>query len=198
MAYELEGDFFEACTCRASCPCIMLSPATEETCDLILAWHIARGRKEDVSLDGLNVVMAVRSPQQMTDGNWTAALYLDERADPAQTDALTAIFSGQAAGHLANLAPLIGTVTGVYSAPIAFAKADGTRSLRVGDAIEADVEELRGMDGDRPVVIDTPLLAAVTQPVRQGRSTKLRYDGAFSFETEWRNSFITEFRYEAA
>jgi hypothetical protein len=198
MAYELDGDYFEACTCRASCPCIMLSPATEDTCDLVLAWHIASGRKDEVSLDGMNVVMALRAPRQMTDGNWTAALYLDERADPSQTEALQAIFGGQAGGHLAGLAPLIGTVTGVHSAPITFEKLNGTRSLRVADLLEAEVEELRGMDADRPVVIDNPLLAAVAQPVRQGRSTKLRYDDAFSFETKERNSFITEFRYEAA
>jgi hypothetical protein len=176
----------------------MLSPATEDTCDLVLAWHVARGRKDDTSLEGLTVVMAVRSPKQMTDGNWTVTLYLDERADPAQAEALQSIFGGQAGGHLANLAPLIGTVTGVHSAPISFDKRDGVRSLRVGDVLEAEVEELRGMDGNRPVVIDNPQLAAVTQPVRQGRSTKLRYDGAFSFETKERNSFITEFRYEAA
>lgn len=197
MAYRLDGDYFEACTCRASCPCIMLSPATEDTCDLVLAWHIASGGKDEVSLEGLNVVMAVRSPQQMTDGDWTVALYLDERADPAQTEALQAIFGGRVGGHLANLAPLIGTVTGVHSAPITFEKRDGARSLRVGDELEAEVEELRGMDGDRPVVIDNPLLGAVTQPVRQARSSTLRYDGAFSFETEERNSFITEFHYEA-
>ncbi len=198
MAYELEGDYFEACTCRASCPCIMLSPATEDTCDLVLAWHIAEGRKDEVALDGLNVVMAVRSPKQMTDGGWTVALYLDERADPAQTEALQAIFGGEAGGHLAGLAPLIGTVAGVNSAPIAFDKRDGRRSLRVGGAIEADVEELRGMNAAEPVVIANPPLAAVAQPVRQARSSRLRYDDAFSFETEGRNAFITEFRYEAA
>ena len=53
------------------------------------------------------------------------------------------------------------------------------------------------MDSDRPIVIDNPQLGAVTQPLRQARSSKLRYDGAFSFETKERNSFITEFRYEA-
>jgi hypothetical protein len=68
----------------------------------------------------------------------------------------------------------------------------------VDDLLEAEVEELRGMDGERPVVIDNPLFSALVQPVRQGRSKKVRYEGAFSFETSERNSFITEFRYEAA
>ena len=62
------------------------------------------------------MTLAVHSPKLMTDGNWTAALYLDDRANPAQTEALTTIFSGQAGGHPANVAPLIGTVAGVASA----------------------------------------------------------------------------------
>jgi hypothetical protein len=198
MGYEIEGDYFEACTCLASCPCIMLSPATEDTCDLVLAWHIERGRRDGVPLGGLNVVMAVRSPKQMTDGGWTAALYLDERADPGQTEALQAIFTGQAGGHLAAMAPLIGTVAGIQSAPIEFERRDGARSLRVGGLLEAEVEELRGMDAERPIVIDNPQLGAVAQPLRQARSHRLRYDDAFAFETAERNSFIADFRYDAA
>ena len=198
MVYQVEGDFFEACTCLLSCPCIMLSPATEETCDVVLAWHIQRGRHDGVALDGLNVVMAVRSPQQMTDGGWTAALYLDDTADTAQTAALQAIFTGSAGGHLAALAPLIGTVTGIQSAPIEFRKDNGTRVLRVGDVIEAEVAELRGMDAERPIVIDNPQLGAVVQPMRQARSSTLRYEDAFSFATSQRNSFIAEFAYEAS
>ncbi|HYR61893.1 MAG TPA: DUF1326 domain-containing protein [Actinomycetota bacterium] len=101
MSFKVEGDYFEACTCRASCPCIMLSPATEDTCDLVLAWHITEGQKDGVDLGGLNTVMAIRSPKQMTDGNWVAAVYLDDRATGAQEEALRAIFTGAAGGHLA-------------------------------------------------------------------------------------------------
>jgi hypothetical protein len=197
MGYEVEGDYFEACTCRASCPCIMLSPATEDTCDLVFAWHVERGRKDGVALDGLNVVMAVRSPKQMTDGNWTAALYLDQRADSAQTEALQTIFLGQVGGHISALAPLIGTVAGIQSAPIAFQRRDGTRTLRVGSVLQTEVEELRGMDPERPIMIDNPQLGAVAQPLRQARSSTLRYDDAFAFQTSERNSFIADFRYEA-
>ncbi len=108
MSYTVEGEYMEACSCSVSCPCIFLNPATKDACDVFIGWHITRGDKEGVDLSGLNVALAVHSPKLMTDGNWTAALYLDERASPAQAEALTAIFSGQAGGHLANVAPLIG------------------------------------------------------------------------------------------
>jgi len=197
MGYRIEGDYFEACTCRASCPCIMLSPATEDSCDAVLAWHVTAGAKDGVDLAGLSAVMALRSPKQMTDGNWAVAIYLDDQATAAQEDALRAIFTGAAGGHLGNLAPLIGPVDGIRRAPIAFASGAGTRTLTVGDVVAAEVGELTGMDGENPIVISNPLLGAVTQPMRQAKSQSVRYDGFFSFSAEGRNAFTADFAYEA-
>ncbi len=197
MGFKVEGDYFEACSCAVSCPCVFLGPATEDDCDVFLAWHVTEGDKDGVDLSGLNAALAVHTPKQMTDGNWTVALYLDDQASPDQAEALGAIFSGAAGGHLANLAPLIGTVSGVNSAPITFTKKDGKRSLSVGEVLSMDVEESRGMDGSSPTVITNPPLGAVTQPVRQGRSNSVKYDDAWNFETSERNAFITEFAYES-
>jgi hypothetical protein len=122
-------------------------------------------------------------------------LYLDDRATSEQRDALGAIFSGQAGGHLANLAPLITEVTGVEALPIEFESSNGKRSVRVGDVLTAQAEQSTGMDGQNPTVITNPPLGAVTQPVRQGKSTEVRYDGAWTFSTEGRNAFFTEFAY---
>lgn len=197
MGYRIEGDYFEACTCRASCPCIMLSPATEDTCDAVLVWHITGGEKDGVDLSGLNAVMALRAAKQMIEGNWGVAIYLDDRATAAQEDALRAIFTGAAGGHLGNLAPLIGEVHEIERAPIAFVAENGTRTLTVGDFVAAQVAQLTGGDGENPIVITNPLLGAVTQPMRQAKSESLRYDGFFSFSTEGRNGFISDFAYQA-
>lgn len=195
MEFQVEGDYFESCTCTVSCPCIFLAPATTDACDVFFAWHITRGEMGGTSLEDLNVVLAVHSPKQMTEGGWKAALYIDERADPEQTKLLGAIFSGQAGGHLANVAPLIGTVTGVHSAPIAFEKRNGFRRVTVGDVLKVDVEEMKGMDGVSPAVISNPLLGAVTQPIRQAKSGALRYGGDWAAEASDSNGFITEFAY---
>lgn len=195
MAYRIEGDYFEACTCEASCPCIMLSPATEETCDLVLAWHIRRGEKDGVDLSGLSAVMAVRSPRVMTEGAWRVALYLDDRGAEPQRTALREIFTGKSGGHIANVAALFGD-TRVSEAPIQFTAMDGRRVLKVGEGLDVEVEELTGMSGSGAPVIENALLAAVTQPLRQARSKHLRYDGEFAFSTASRNSFTSDFVYE--
>ena len=197
MGFKVHGDYFEACNCEVSCPCIFLAPASNPTCDLVLAWHIAERKKEDLDLGGLNVVMAVRSPQQRTDGKWRAALYIDERASADQQAALGDIFSGKAGGHLANVAPLIGEVTGVHAVPIRFDKANGTRRLQMGGLLDVEIEQLKGMDGTSPIEISNPLLGAVTQTLRQAKSDHLRYDGPWSIDVSGRNGFIADFAYEA-
>lgn len=195
MGFKVEGDFFETCTCDVSCPCVFLGPASMDSCDVILAWHIDEGRADEVTLDGLNVAMAVHSPKQMTDGGWTVALYLDERATNEQAEALGGVFSGALGGHLANLGPLIGEVVGVDTAPIEFTRDGGTRRLRVGDILEASVSEIVGMDGENPPTISNPQLGAVTQPVRQAKSDHVRFVGHFEVDVSDRNAFITEFAY---
>jgi hypothetical protein len=197
MSFTVEGDYFESCTCQVSCPCIFLAPATEDACDVLFAWHIEGGEMDGVRLDDLNVAMAVHSPKRMTDGGWKAALYLDERADEKQAKALGAIFSGQAGGHLANVARLIGTVTGVHSAPIRFERDGGRRRVQVGDVLDVDVEEMKGMDASNPAVISNPLLGAVTQPIRQAKSGTLSYKGDWTAGASGANGFITEFEYQS-
>ncbi|MBJ7603062.1 MAG: DUF1326 domain-containing protein [Candidatus Dormibacteraeota bacterium] len=197
MSFHVSGDYFESCNCQVSCPCIFLAPATEDTCDAVLAWHIRRGDMDGVSLENLTVALAVHSPKLMREGGWKAALYLDERADADQAKALGAIFSGQAGGHLANVAPLIGTVTGVHSASIRFDSDGGRRRLSVGKVLEMDVEELKGMDGVGPPVISNPLFSPVTQPIRQAKSGTLDYKGDWTVSATSSNGFITEFEYRS-
>ena len=56
----------------------------------------------------------------MIEGNWQVALYVDERADDAQSQALQAIFSGAAGGTMGAFAPLVGEVLGARSVPIRY------------------------------------------------------------------------------
>jgi hypothetical protein len=195
MAFAVEGDYFEACTCDVSCPCIWLGPATRDACDLFLAWHVTKGEKDGVDLSGLNVVLVVHSPKRMTDGNWRVALYLDDQATPQQSEALGAVFSGSAGGHLAALGPLIGEVTGVEPASITFESSNGSLRAEAAGRVSMAAQELVGMDGANPPVITNPLLIAVTQPVRQARAGDVSYHGHWDVEFSGTNSFVTNFAY---
>ena len=114
--WKVAGTYFEACNCDAACPCVFTSPPTHGDCNALLGWHINQGTFADIHLDGLNAALFVYTPGHMLQTKWKVALYVDERADAKQQDALTKIFSGAAGGHLAALVPLIGEVLGVKSA----------------------------------------------------------------------------------
>jgi hypothetical protein len=106
MSFSVEGDYFEVCNCDVSCNCVWLGEATQDNCNVYFAWHVTNGDKDGVDLSDLNAVMVVNTPKRMTDGGWKVALYVDDSASAEQTEALGAVFSGAAGGHLAGLAPL--------------------------------------------------------------------------------------------
>jgi hypothetical protein len=197
LPFWLEGDYFDECTCEISCPCIFLNEATEDVCDGVFAWHIARGEKDGLDLSDLNVAMPWHSGKQMQDGDWRVALYIDERATYEQSNALQAIFGGQDGGLFEAIAPLVGTVAGVFPAKISFEKHDGGRSLRIEDVIDMRADELREEGEPEPTLFTDAPFMAVPQGLRQGKGETLRYTGAWTFEATGRNAFINEFRYES-
>ncbi len=119
--WRVEGDWFDVCSCSIPCPCEFAQPPTNNHCEGVLAWHIREGHYGDVRLDGLNVLAL-----GMFDGNiWAGAkvamgIFLDERADERQREALQTIFGGRAGGWPAGFANLIGDMRGLQFAPITF------------------------------------------------------------------------------
>src|SRR3954447_22215323 len=114
-SWSIEGEYFENCNCTVACPCIFSANApfasapTEGACEVTFAFHLDRGTFGDITLDGLNAAIMVRTPGPMIEGNWTVALYTDERANDQQAQALQAIFSGAAGGTMGAFAPLVGS-----------------------------------------------------------------------------------------
>jgi len=49
-----------------------------------VGWHIERGSFDTVTLDGLNVALAIHSLGHMVQVKWKAVLYLDEQAIEVQ------------------------------------------------------------------------------------------------------------------
>ena len=162
----------------------------------MLAWHVTAGNKDGVDLSGLNAIMAVHSPKQMTDGNWRVALYLDDRAAPEQSEALGAVFSGAAGGYLAALGPLIGEVAGVEPAAITFDRSNGSLHAEVAGTLSMGSEEAKGMDGKTAPVISNLFFGALPQPVTQAKAGGVSYHGYWDVEYSGTNSFVSDFKYE--
>ncbi len=146
--WQLSGDYFENCNCNVVCPCL-ISPAppltsrpTQGVCDVALAFHIDRGSYGAVALDGLNLALIAHTPGPMADGNWTAAVYVDDRASDQQAEALGAIFGGGEGGPMAAFAPLIATNLGVKKVPITYRVTGKARSTEIPGIMHMSVEPL--------------------------------------------------------
>jgi len=103
MAYHVRGTYLESCNCDAICPCrttngIPGERSTHGVCEGALSWRIDEGSADAVELAGLGVVLAVHYSNDEARSPWAHALFVDERADRAQRDALAAIFSGTLGG----------------------------------------------------------------------------------------------------
>lgn len=146
--WRLTGDYFENCNCDVVCPCLA-SPAAPLTarpsqgeCDVLLAFHIDAGSYGGVTLNGLNVALAVLAPGPMADGNLAVAAYIDERADEQQTSALGTIFTGAEGGPMAAFAPLITRQLGIKKVPIRYAIQGKARSVEIPGIVHMAVEPL--------------------------------------------------------
>jgi hypothetical protein len=155
--WQIAGDYFENCNCDVVCPCLfspnapLTSMPTAGACEVAFGFHVDRGSYGDIPLDGLNVALAARTPGVMAEGNWSVALYLDERADEQQRQALQAIFTGSVGGPVAALAPLISTVLGVKTVPITFHKEGQRRSVEIKSVMQLAVHALPSMNPDEEI-----------------------------------------------
>lgn len=101
MAWHVRGVVREHCSCKMWCPC-WLGPAEPDQgwCSGSLIFEVHEGAADDISLDGLRVVVVVDFPADFFTGNGTARLYIDENANAEQRRELEAIFSGRKGGPL--------------------------------------------------------------------------------------------------
>ena len=198
MSWSLEGTYFESCNCEIACPCLFLSPPTTGDCTALVGWSIAKGSDEGVSLDGLNVALAVHSPGNMATTPWKVAVYVDERADEAQNASLMKIFGGQGGGHPARLASHIGEIAGVRSAPIEFSASEGSHSLKIRGIADLEVEQVTGQ-GDGPVTISGhPLCIAPGYPATVAKSTRHRFsDFGMDWDLSDKTAIFSPFAYQS-
>jgi hypothetical protein len=144
MAWNLEGTYFESCSCETPCPCtVSFSLGSDlDYCRLVFFFNIASGDVDGVDVGGTGAAMVVDSPKVMTDGGWKVGLYISESASDTQTEALGKVFSGQLGGPPAALGPLLGEFLGVEKAPMDVTEDGLVHTLRIGDSVDIEVEDV--------------------------------------------------------
>lgn len=98
VKWEIEADYLQACNCDYGCPCEFQAPPTQGFCKGIGAYHINRGRYGDLSLDGLGLAYVVDFPGAIHEGKGTGLIFVDEKANAPQREALVKVSHGKAGG----------------------------------------------------------------------------------------------------
>jgi hypothetical protein len=190
--WHVAGDWFDVCRCDIPCPCSFAQAPTENYCEGVNAYHIREGNYGDIRLDGLSLIAVLAFEGNIWGGEaqMSLGLFMDERADERQREALQTIFSGQVGGWPEEAAELIGEMRGVEFVPIEFEVADDLAYWRaeIPGKVEASAEALTGPttpEGQRVQMLNTPgSEVGPGQVLTWGRATADRVEG-FGFKWEW-------------
>src|SRR5437868_4516095 len=200
VAWKIRGSYVETCSCDLICPCNASFDhgAVYDYCRVTLAFAIDDGEIEGTGVSGLNVVAVADTPKVMTDGNWKLGLFVDERASDEQMEKLAGVFGGQKGGPMEALAPLVGEMLGVERAAIEVVD-DGLRhSVRVGDAIDFEIQDIVpfGVETGKPVRFDG-MFHPVGSNLTMAEATRSKID-AFGISYEGKTGLSTsEFAWAA-
>ena len=202
MSWNLEGTYFENCSCDMVCPCTTSGfsmPADYERCRVVLAFHVAQGDVDGVDVSGKTVVVLADTPPLMADGNWRVGVIMDSSASAEQADKLGAVFGGQAGGPMALPAPLIGEFIGMESAAIEYIDDGRRHSVKVGELIDIEIEDF--VPPGNPVG-DVERLTGMFHPANStltiAKATRSRVDAfGLVFENSGKNGHSAPFSWAA-
>ncbi len=200
MGYAIEGKLLEACSCAAVCPCWVGEDPDGGKCDGLIAYHYDRGEINGVDVAGLTLALGVHIPGNVLKGNWRVAVFVDERATPHQRDVILAAHTGKLGGPLADLAPLIGEVLGVYDALIEFKMIEGRGSIRIGDAIVGEMQPLTDLQGRPTTLVDSVFSTVPGSPAYVGKAPTLRANipqHRIQWQFSGRNAVLGSFKFAA-
>ncbi len=202
MPWEISGTYLEACNCDVICPCRTVDGrrggrSTYGICHGALSWQIRQGHAGEADLAGLGVVLALTYDDDETGSPWRFWLYVDERGNDTQRDALEQIFLGRLGGTPDKQFPWVwkpSDLLGVRAVRIeidhqpggGWFKADGHVSVRI-----------KGPAAERAEV--SCVIPGHHQPGREVQTELIEVeDDELSFEFRSRCGYESGFEYSSA
>jgi hypothetical protein len=200
MSWRISGSYFETCSCEVICPCTasLSLGATNDYCRVVLVFNVKDGEVEGVDVGGLTVAAVAETPRVMSDGNWRIGVFIDSAASDEQAEKLGGVFSGALGGPMEALGPLVGENLGVERAPIEVREEGTMHSVRIGDAVDFEIEDIVpfGVETGQPARL-TDIFHPVGPDLNVAHATRSRID-AFGIGYEGKSAFSrSEFAWAA-
>jgi hypothetical protein len=200
--WTLAGTYLEACNCEAICPCRRIGGrqggrSTYGVCLGSLSWQIEEGDAGGVELAGMRAVLANRYDDDEEGSPWSFFLYLDERADKLQREALEGIFLGRLGGTPEVQFPWVwkpSALLGGRQVAIEIDHTPGRGWFRAGGQVTVRVRE--------PVQRQEPVTCVIPGHDRSGREVVADLlsveDGPLEFELTGKCGYEATFDYSSA
>lgn len=142
--YRVTADQIEACNCPPNCGCQFTGYPNDGHCEAIIAFLVREGRFGETELAGVSFAVAMKYPGAIHEGGGTVALWVSDRATPAQRDAVVGILSGQHGGMpWEALAGTIAAFEGPLPAALEVHVAGNRSHFRIPGVLEVRQEPLR-------------------------------------------------------
>ena len=191
MAWNLEGTYFESCSCVTPCPCTvsLTLGADLDYCRALLVFNVKTGDVEGVDVGGVACAMVLNSPKVMSDGGWKVGLYISDVATDEQAEALGKVFSGDLGGPPAALGPLLGEFAGVERAAMEIHEDGLVHSLKIDGAVDLEVEDIVsfGVENGEPAQL-TGIFHPAGDTLTVAKATRAKVD-AFGISYEGDSGF---------
>jgi hypothetical protein len=197
--YRVRGTYLESCNCDAICPCRTIDGtrggrSTYGFCLGALSWRIEEGHAEGVDLSGLGVVLALSYDDDAAGSPWTFVLYVDQRGDERQREALAEIFLGRRRGSVLEHFPWAwkqSNLVAVRPSKIEIDHTPGRGWFRSGDSVRVRVSG--------PYSGDQTVTCVIPGHARDGREVVVEEltvrDGPLEFELTARCGYESTFEY---
>ena len=141
--WNMKGVLIIACNCEYGCPCNVNGRPTLGHCEGGWTWQIEQGVYGETKLDGLSFGLYGDWPAAIHEGNGVAASLIDERANPAQREALGALVVGTSGGPWAIFRKTFVKVEGPGFVRYDVNTEGRLPKVRGGDALEIETEYIR-------------------------------------------------------
>jgi len=203
VTWAISGTYLESCNCDAICPCRRVGGraggrSTYGVCLGALSWAIQAGHLDDLDLAGLGAVIVSRYDDDEPGSPWTFYLYVDERGDARQREAVVRILTGKEGGTPGRQFPWVfkeSHMLGWRAAPIeidhtpqrGWFRADGRVTVRIRGPI-ADQEPVTCIipGHDRQgLELETEVLSVdETAPLAFELTGNCAYESTFAYASE--------------
>lgn len=179
--WHIKGELMLSCNCTVFCPCVISlgkHPPTEGHCQTWGGIRIEDGRWGDIDLSGINLGLMIEIPGQMSRGNWSAGVFIDNVADVYQVKALTRIMSGQVGGPTRVLSILVSRFLGIWQEDVKYEIDGDVRRFSIPKIIEGEIVPIAGNRAGEPTMIEnSQYWIGPKIIVAEARKSRFRHQG---------------------